>query len=187
MNKKNQDNSHLHGQQFNNTVIKCTIEFEAQCYYEQQSKGFQYWSSACLSTSIATSVTLECPNLLVCSSCHCSGDWKFPQGLTWGQLQRKGIFTWLCRPQEVFSSPSSTPCSSKLLLTGMGWWSHSLPSGPQSLFWVLLEQNQFQPRNNSTCSMCFPSPGCPISCPEAEEKFPFPARYWHRPSGFLKI
>ena len=95
MNKKNQDKSHLHGQQFNNTVIKCTIEFEDQCSYEQQSKGFQSWSSACLSTSLAASLTLECPSLLVCSSCHCSGDWKFPQDLTWGQLQRKGIFTWL--------------------------------------------------------------------------------------------
>ena len=80
--------------------MKCTLGFEDQCSYEQQSKGFQSWSSACLSTSLAASLTLECPSLLVCSSCHCSGDWKFPQDLTWGQLKRKGIFTWLWEPRQ---------------------------------------------------------------------------------------
>ena len=83
--KKNQDKSHLHSQQFNNTVMKCTLGFEDQCSYEQQSKEFQSWSIVCPSTSIVVTVTLEFPSLLVCSSCHCSGDWKFPQGLTWGQ------------------------------------------------------------------------------------------------------
>ena len=130
--KKNQDTPHLHGQQFNNTVMKCTLGFEDQCSYEQQSKGFQSWSSACLSTSLAASLTLECPSLLVCSSCHCSGDWKL------GTTAEEGNFYMVVRPKAVFSTPSSTPCSSRLLLTRMGCWSHSLPSGPQSLFWVLL-------------------------------------------------
>ena len=168
--------------------MKCTIEFEDQCSYEQQSKGFQSCSSACLSTSLAASLTLECLNLLVCSSCHCSGDWKFPQDLTWGQLQRKGIFTRLWDPRKyslVLVPHHATPDS-----YWEGW-----AADPTLFLQALSPSSEFscnkitfnQGITLSTYSMCFPSSGCPISCPKAEEKFPFPGRYWHRPSGFLKI
>ena len=168
--------------------MKCTIEFEDQCSYEQQSKEFQSWSIVCPSTSIVVTVTLEFPSLLVCSSCHCSGDWKFPQDLTWGQLQRKGIFTWLWEHRQcslVLVPHHAAPDS-----YWQGW-----AADPTLFLQALSPSSEFswnkitfnQGITLSTYSMCFPSPGCPINCPEAEEKFPFPGRYWHRPSGFLKI